>query len=158
MQGTRWRCRTLPGGSVARVRGRWHHACPSSSGNGRVELVELAGVLGLALALGGLHAFDADHVMAVTALASGRARPRELLAVSARWAAGHGAALMVLGSLVLLLGMTIPPSLSRVAELAVGVLLLLIGAWVLYDLHGRRVHLHVHRHDDLPPHAHWHIF
>jgi len=121
-----------------------------------VELVELTGVLGLALALGALHAFDADHVMAVTALASGRAEPRELLAVSARWALGHGAALMALGSLVLLLGMAIPASLSRAAELAVGVLLLLIGAWVLYDLHGRRLHVHVHHHDGLPPHAHWH--
>jgi sulfite exporter TauE/SafE len=114
-------------------------------------------VLSLAFGLGLLHALDADHIVAVSGLASTRPGLRASLRFCTRWAAGHGLSLLLIGGAVLLLGMAIPTTLSAVAEDLVGVVLILIGAWVLYDLFRRRAHLHFHRHDELPQHAHWHV-
>lgn len=113
-------------------------------------------ILSLAFGLGMLHALDADHIMAVSGLASRRPSLRGSLRFCTRWAMGHGLVLLVIGGAVLLLGMAIPESLSTLAELLVGVVLIVIGAWVLWDLLKQRAHLHFHTHDHLPQHAHWH--
>lgn len=115
---------------------------------------DLPAVLALAFGLGLMHALDADHIMAVSGLAS--ARRRGALAFCARWAVGHGLTLLGIGAVVLLLGMAIPERLSALAESAVGAVLVAIGIWVLWDLWRRRLHLHFHVHGGLPPHAHWH--
>jgi sulfite exporter TauE/SafE len=114
-------------------------------------------VLTLAFGLGMLHALDADHIMAVSGLAStGKGRQRAL-AFCARWAIGHGLTLLLIGAAVLLLGMAIPARLSAAAESIVGVVLVLIGAWVLRDLWRRRMQLHFHTHEGAITHAHWHL-
>lgn len=113
-------------------------------------------VLTLAFGLGMLHALDADHIMAVSGLASTRPGRRSALAFCARWAVGHGLTLLSIGGAVLLLGMAIPERLSAAAENLVGVVLVVIGAWVLWDLWRRRVHVHYHAHEGHVPHAHWH--
>jgi ABC-type nickel/cobalt efflux system permease component RcnA len=112
--------------------------------------------LSLAFGLGLLHALDADHIMAVSGLAARRPSLRNSLRFCVRWAIGHGLTLLLIGGAVLLLGMAIPERLSAAAESLVGVILIAIGLWVLWDLHRSRTHLHFHDHDDLPPHAHWH--
>ncbi len=117
----------------------------------------LPAVLTLAFGLGMLHALDADHIMAVSTLASTRSGRQRALAFCARWAIGHGLTLLTIGAAVLLLGMAIPARLSADAESLVGVVLVLIGAWVLWDLWRRRVHLHFHAHEGAITHAHWHL-
>jgi nickel/cobalt transporter (NicO) family protein len=114
-------------------------------------------VLILAFGLGMLHALDADHIMAVAGLASTRTGRQRALAFCARWAIGHGLTLLCIGGAVLLLGMAIPARLSAAAENLVGVVLVLIGAWVLWDLWRRRVQLHFHEHEGAITHAHWHL-
>lgn len=121
-----------------------------------MDFTATLGILGLAFALGLLHAFDADHIMAVTSLSSRLPSRAAALPICLRWSIGHGTSLMLLGCAVLLLGMTIPESLARGAEVVVGGLLVLIGVLVLYDLHVRRIHVHFHQHHGHPPHAHWH--
>lgn len=116
----------------------------------------LLALLSLAFSLGMLHALDADHIMAVSGLASTRPGLRTSLAFCGRWAIGHGLSLSVIGMSVLLLGMAIPTRLSAYAEQLVGVVLVAIGVWVLVDLLRKRAHVHFHRHESLPPHAHWH--
>lgn len=116
----------------------------------------MVAVLSLAFGLGLLHALDADHVMAVSGLASSRPGLRTSLAFCARWAVGHGLSLVMIGSAVLLLGVAVPTELSAVAESLVGVALIAIGAWVLWTLAAQGIHLHFHRHEGLPRHAHWH--
>jgi high-affinity nickel permease len=82
-------------------------------------------VLTLAFGLGLMHALDADHIMAVSGLASARPGRRRALAFCARWAIGHGLSLLSIGAAVLLLGLAIPVSLSAHAESLVGVVLML---------------------------------
>lgn len=118
---------------------------------------DLMGLLALGLGLGLLHALDADHILAVSSLsvASNRARPAWQFCT--RWALGHGAVLLGAGSLAFLVGRGLPPAWSDYAEGAVGLVLMLLGAWVLIELRRRRIHCHFHCHDGLPAHAHWHM-
>ncbi|WP_455222304.1 HoxN/HupN/NixA family nickel/cobalt transporter [Kaarinaea lacus] len=117
---------------------------------------DLLALISLAFGLGMMHALDADHIMAVSGLASTRVSFRNSLQFCLRWAAGHGLALLSIGSFVYLLGMAIPHSLSHYAESAVGIMLMIIGVWILWELKSQNAHLHFHRHDNLPEHAHWH--
>lgn len=120
------------------------------------EWDSLTGVLGLAFGLGLIHALDADHVIAVTALAgqadSKQQRPWHFCL---KWALGHGGSLLLLGVLVLAVGMAIPEQMSRLAELMVGGVLILMGLAVLVQLRSKRLQLRFHRHPGLPRHAHW---
>jgi ABC-type nickel/cobalt efflux system permease component RcnA len=116
----------------------------------------LFAIITMAFGFGLLHALDADHVMAVSGLASTRPGFRNSLAFCARWAAGHGFALLVFGSAVFFLGMAIPVEISHWAESLVGLVLIGIGLWILVELGRKHAHLHFHQHDAMPRHAHWH--
>ena len=131
--------------------------------------IELWSLLFLTFSLGMLHALDADHIIAVTSLSSMRQDPddnqqagnkkfnrKQSLIFCSRWALGHGGALMIIGTAVLFLGMAIPEHLSQLAESLVGVVLVLLGAYVLWDMRRKNAHLHFHQHDGVQNHAHWH--
>jgi len=118
--------------------------------------LDLIMLLSLAFSLGLLHALDADHIAMVTSLSSTHAGFKKSLLYSSRWAIGHALTLMVLGLLVLVIGIQIPPQYSEAAELIIGVMLILLGFWLLRDLRKQQLHIHFHTHDGLPDHAHWH--
>ena len=120
------------------------------------ESDSLYAVLSLALGLGMVHALDADHIIAVSGLASARASLRDTLRFSLRWSLGHGVTILLMGAAVLLLGMAIPATLSHYAEEAVGFVLIGIGVYVLWDLLRHNAHIHFHAHDEISQHAHWH--
>ena len=113
-------------------------------------------IVALAFAAGLIHALDADHVMAVTAIASKKFSMQEILSLCLKWSLGHGLVLFGVGSVILILGLNIPYELSQYAEKAVAIFLILIGAWILKDLYKKRLHIHFHNHDGLTSHAHWH--
>jgi len=139
-------------------------------------LVEAGAWLGVAFALGLVHAFDADHVMAISVFASdrpadrvsrnttGNISERALYRNGARrgiraglhWSGGHGFVLLVAGMALFGLGRMLPPDLSSLAERAVGLLMVGLGLYVFLDLARNRKHVHFHEHAGLPPHAHWH--
>lgn len=96
-------------------------------------------VLSLALGFGMLHALDADHIMAVSGLAVRRPGYRSSLYFCLRWAMGHGFSLLIIGGSVLLFGLAIPVSLSAVAEIVAGVVLIAIGLWIITDITINRV-------------------
>lgn len=121
-----------------------------------MEEFSIWALLSMAFGLGMMHALDADHVVAVSGLSARGGGWKSSVRFCLRWAIGHGGALMLIGIAVLFLGMAIPERLSHWAESGVGVILMLIGAWVILDLLRLRAHLHFHFHDDLPRHAHWH--
>jgi hypothetical protein len=110
----------------------------------------------LAFGLGLLHAFDADHVMALSVFATGKRRARDGMRAGLRWSLGHGLVLGVTGVFLFGLGRALPTAFSVIAERAVGGTMVLLGIYVFFDLVRRRGHLHFHEHEGLPPHAHWH--
>ncbi len=114
------------------------------------------GILVLGFLSGIAHAFETDHLAAIAALVSGRNRPRDGLRTGAMWGLGHSLTLLVVGAGVMLTGTAISPELSARLELLVGLMLLALGASVLWRLHRDRVHFHPHRHGDGQNHLHLH--
>jgi ABC-type nickel/cobalt efflux system permease component RcnA len=113
-------------------------------------------ILLLAFATGLMHALDADHIMAVSAISAKRGGAKAIVRLCLNWSMGHGVTLLFFGGLILLFGLSIPHSMSHYAELGVAGILMIIGSLIFRDLYKDKAHLHFHRHDDLNPHAHWH--
>jgi cytochrome c biogenesis protein CcdA len=113
--------------------------------------------LGLGFGLGIVHAFDADHVMALSVFATHERSRARAVAAGLRWSVGHGAVVMLAGIGLLLLGRSLPPAASIWAERAVGVAMIGLGLYVWLDLWRHRPHIHFHVHEGVGPHAHWHV-
>lgn len=111
----------------------------------------------LAFGAGLLHALDADHVMAVTAIASKKLGMKAIILLCLKWSIGHGAVLFIAGGAIFIFGLGIPHELSQYAEKGVALILIAIGSWILIDLYKAHAHIHFHYHYGLAHHAHWHI-
>jgi ABC-type nickel/cobalt efflux system permease component RcnA len=107
------------------------------------------------LVLGMRHAFDRDHVAAVTHFISLEPDPLKSAWFGCRWAIGHALTVLVLGSVIIILRLKFDPAFERYAELAVGVTLIALGLWRLLLLYGERRHAHTHAHRQTR-HAHAH--
>ena len=117
----------------------------------------LLATLGVGLSLGLLHALDADHLVAVSALVSERPSPQRSALVGLAWGLGHATALGAAGVAVLLLGRAIPPGLGAWFDLAVAVMLVVVGAQAVRRGLDRTVlHAHVHAHGG-EGHVHRHL-
>ena len=112
-------------------------------------------LLATGLVLGMRHAFDRDHVAAVTHFISLEPDPIRSAWFGFRWALGHAVTVLALGSLILLLHLKLDPSFERYAELAVGVTLIALGIWRLLLLFNERRHAHAHAHHT-KQHTHTH--
>ncbi len=116
----------------------------------------MLGLLTLGFLIGMRHALEADHVAAVSSLATGNASPRECLQQGIFWGLGHTLTLFLFGSVVLLLDRVLPERLASGLELAVGVMLVILGADVIRRLAKERVHFHLHEHEGGVRHFHGH--
>src|SRR3981189_1804052 len=114
------------------------------------------GVLGLGFLLGMQHALEADHIAAVSSIAARRSHVGDIVKHGLTWGLGHTLTLFVFAGAALLLGHTIPENLSRPIETAVGIMLVGLGAHVLWRLWRDRVHFHSHGHGDGTQHIHAH--
>jgi hypothetical protein len=114
------------------------------------------GILGLGFLLGMQHALEADHIAAVSSIAARRSQLSDIVKHGLTWGLGHTLTLFVFAGAALLLGHTIPESLSRPLETAVGIMLVGLGAHVLWRLWRDRVHFHSHGHGDGTVHIHAH--
>ncbi len=106
--------------------------------------------------LGVKHALEADHVAAVASLATRAASVQEHVTLAGLWGVGHALTLTAVGSLLVVLGWSLPPSLALALEAAVGVVLVALGVDVLRRVRRKGVHMHVHRHEGGPLHVHAH--
>mgnify|MGYP000261650061 CR=1 FL=1 len=108
------------------------------------------------LTFGLVHAMDADHVMAVTALSNQRkSSVFGNIKYCLNWALGHGGMLIVIGLAFFSLGVQVPESVQVFAEASVGVLLIAMGCFCLWRIRQQNFQLRVHRHGDVV-HSHWH--
>jgi hypothetical protein len=102
------------------------------------------------------HALEADHIAAVSSIAARRSDVRDIVKHGLTWGLGHTLTLFAFAGAAILLGHAIPETLARPIETAVGVMLVGLGAHVLWRLWRDRVHFHVHRHGDGTKHVHVH--
>ena len=105
-----------------------------------------------ALLLGSLHALETDHMAAVTSFAARRPGLRQSVRFGVGWAMGHGGAILLIGSLLLLLGVQLPASATGALERVVGAVMIGLGIWTVRG--ATTLHAHVHSHDG---HAHAHV-
>src|SRR5262245_56591124 len=129
-------------------------------------------VFGLGFALGLRHALDPDHLVAVSTIVSRNNSITRSSLAGAFWGVGHTASLLVCGSIVLWLRLTIPQVFVTAADTAVAVMLVVLGVNALWraiktsKLHfhfhahdGRsHIHFHTHSHEPAAVHDHRHIF
>jgi sulfite exporter TauE/SafE len=110
----------------------------------------------LGFLIGLQHALEADHIAAVASLASGKTGIRRIARHGAIWGIGHALALSAFGGAVYALKLNLEGTLASRLEFVVGVMLVGLGARVLYRLWRDRVHFHVHRHPAGDAHFHAH--
>jgi ABC-type nickel/cobalt efflux system permease component RcnA len=119
-----------------------------------------AALLALGFVLGLKHATDPDHVVAVTTFVSEEKSLLRSCWIGAFWGAGHTFSLAIAGLAVILLKITIPAWLETRLEFAVAVMLVFLGARVLYRTWKQKLELHRHPHSHAAgkaPHVHWHL-
>jgi hypothetical protein len=114
------------------------------------------GILGLGFLLGMQHALEADHIAAVSSIAARRSQVDDIVRHGLTWGLGHTLTLFVFAGAAILLGRAIPDHVARPLETAVGVMLIGLGAHVLWRLWRDRVHFHQHGHGDGTVHFHAH--
>jgi ABC-type nickel/cobalt efflux system permease component RcnA len=100
--------------------------------DGRVLSKERLGpilfVTGLGLILGMRHSTDADHVVAISTIVSKQRSIRNAAVIGSIWGLGHTITIFIVGSLIILFGVEIPPRLGLSMEFSVAVMLILLGA------------------------------
>ena len=125
--------------------------------------------VGLGFLLGARHALDADHIAAVSTIVSERPNLRASGVVGLCWGIGHTVVLLIVGAAIVAFKVNIPASIADWFELAVGMMLVGLGAslavkiarerWHYHEHeHGGQRHLHVHYHKDRAHHEHSHWF
>jgi len=113
-------------------------------------------LLVLGFLLGMKHALDADHVVAISTMATGQRSLKQSCVVGVWWGVGHTVVLLVAGLAVLGWHRAMPSDLARLFEAGVGVMLIGLGLSVGWTLCRERLHLHVHTHEDGVGHVHAH--
>jgi sulfite exporter TauE/SafE len=126
----------------------------------------LIGILGLGFVLGLKHALDADHLVAVSTIVGREQSIWKSAWVGAIWGMGHTASLFVAAVVVIVLRISISPTVAMSLEFCVGLMLMILGADLLRRvIRGDiAVHSHPHAHGDALTdhadgelHAHLHV-
>jgi hypothetical protein len=110
----------------------------------------------LGFLLGLQHALEADHIAAVASIAADKKGFRPIVRHGALWGLGHALTLGAFGGAVYALKLSLTERLASGLEFAVGVMLVILGARVLFLLVKSRTHFHVHRHGTGEVHFHAH--
>ncbi len=116
----------------------------------------VGGILLLGLVIGLQHALEADHVAAVSSIATGETSMRRIVTHGALWGIGHTITLALVAGSAIYFGAGIEASIAGWLEFGVGIMLVLLGGHVIWRMIRDRVHFHTHRHDDGTVHMHAH--
>src|SRR5690242_7514637 len=110
-----------------RFRGKQRPKSVSAWFTMRGGMVSFLSIIALGFFLGMRHATDADHVVAVTTIVSRERTIRSSALIGILWGFGHTITIFIVGSLIILFGVVIPPRLGLTMELSVGLMLILLG-------------------------------
>jgi sulfite exporter TauE/SafE len=91
-------------------------------------------ILGIGFLLGLEHAFDADHVVAVSTIICNTRSLRKSLMLGTVWGLGHTITIFLAGVLVLGLKIAIPAGIAQLFELIAGIMLVFLGIYVIRGL------------------------
>jgi high-affinity nickel-transport protein len=129
-------------------------------------MISFFSILALGFFLGMRHATDADHVIAVSTIISREQRIAKSAFIGVFWGVGHTVTIFVVGAAIIFFNVVIPPRVGLSMELAVGLMLVVLGTMNLrtfarpatgaqsvpglshshYHSHGDYVHKHTHSH------------
>src|SRR6266513_483164 len=115
----------------------------------------LLALAGLGLLLGFRHAFEPDHLAAVSTLATRQGRLLDACRLGLAWALGYPASVGVVVGTIVLFVLRLPDRLWPAADLLVALLLIGLGGSVILRYARGRWHLHMHSHAGAP-HLHLH--
>lgn len=110
--------------------------------------------LGFGLLLGIKHAFEADHLIAVSTMLTEKKSPQRAALIGTFWGIGHTTTLFMVGLSVLLLRLSIPQAIAERLEIIVGVMLIILGTQAIRKkvvshehehTHGSITHSHLHK-------------
>lgn len=130
-------------------------------------MLSLLTIIGVGFVLGIRHATDPDHVIAVTTIVSRQQSIRHAGLIGALWGLGHTITIVLVGTGIIVFNLAIPARVGLAMELAVGLMLILLGVmnltgvtrWVTErftpEHNAGVVHSHVHRHGG-EAHVHTH--
>lgn len=115
-------------------------------------------LVGVGLLLGFRHAFEPDHLAAVSTLATRQGRLLDACRLGLAWALGHTASVGIVVGAIILFGLRLPDRLWPAADFLVALLLIGLGGSVILRYARGRWHLHAHSHagDAGGPHLHLH--
>ena len=91
-------------------------------------------LLGTGLGLGLRHGIDWDHIAAISDVAGSQKTRRRSMWMGTLYALGHAAVVVALGLVAIWLGTLLPDWVDGYMEIAVGISLLLLGAWLIWTM------------------------
>jgi high-affinity nickel-transport protein len=114
-------------------------------------MVNLLAAVGLGFVLGMRHATDPDHVIAVSTIVSRQRSIRQAGVIGALWGVGHTITIFCVGTAIILFNVVIPPRIGLTMELAVGLMLILLGILNLTGVMQRVTHRYTPEHSHAQP-------
>ncbi len=118
-------------------------------------MLSLLGIIALGFFLGMRHATDPDHVIAVSTIVSRERSLKQAGLIGLAWGTGHTLTILAVGSAIILFRIALPPRLGLGMELAVALMLILLGLYNLRGMFSAAIAPHVPAQDD-HPHYHAH--
>lgn len=100
----------------------------------------------VALSVGFFHAFEIDHLVAVGNLVSRKQSSRQAIYEGLRWGLGHTSSIFLIGLLIIVGKKMVGVSSFELMEGCVGIMLICLGLFRLYDLIKSYNHSKDHRH------------
>jgi len=116
----------------------------------------MTALLLMGLLIGMRHALEADHLAALASLGGRKQSVSHAIRQGVTWGVGHTLTLFLVGSAVILMESAVPPQLAAGLEVAVGIMLVLLGVDVLRRLITQKIHFHSHQHNQQCVHFHAH--
>ena len=110
----------------------------------------------IGLGFGFIHAFDPDHIVAVSTIVRRYRNPFRSFWVGISWGLGHTTTLLLIGIAIIALKVSITERLAPFFEGAVALMLIALGVQVIYSIRNDKAHQHVHGHEDDHSHLHSH--